>query len=57
MPKQENFFRTMTAQEYRNFSQAIQQAPQPKPAAAAATYAAVKKGSELPLRESVQLPT
>ena len=48
--KQENFYRTMTAQEYKNFSSALQNAPQPKKEAAAATYAS------LPLREQVILP-
>ena len=55
-PKQETFFRTMTAEEYRNFSAAVQTAPQPKPAAAVATIAAVERQKSLPLRENVMLP-
>ena len=35
--KQENFFRTMSAEEYKAFSTAIQDGPKPKPEAAAAT--------------------
>ena len=41
--KQENFFRTMTAQEYKNFSSAVQTAPQPKKEAAAAAVAALQR--------------
>lgn len=47
--KQENFFRTMTAQEYKAFSAAVSTAPQPKKEAAIATAAAT-------LRENVMLP-
>ena len=50
------FFRTMTAEEYRNFSGALKTAPQPTPQAAAATAAAVEKTMETPLRQSVALP-
>ncbi len=53
--KQESFFRTMTAEEYRNFSTVIQDAPQPKPAAAAATVLAVERQAT-PLRETVLVP-
>ena len=55
-PKQENFFRTMTAEEYRNFSTAVQSAPQPKPAAAAATVKAVEQQLHGSLQETVFLP-
>ena len=55
-PKQENYFRTMTAAEYKNFSAAIQNAPQPAKAAAAATVAAVERQNALPIREQVQIP-
>ena len=55
-PKQENFFRTMTAQEYKTFTQVIQEAPQPNPAPAAATVAAVEKSTPLPLRQNIVLP-
>ena len=47
--KQENFFRTMTAQEYKAFTSAVSSAPQPKKEAAIATAAAT-------LRENVILP-
>ena len=55
--KQESFFRTMTAEEYRNFSAAVKNAPQPAPAAAKATVQAIRQDSvALPLRETVMLP-
>ena len=54
-PRQENFFRTMTAEEYKNFSTAIKQAPQPKKEAAAATAAKVEEAT-LPMRQSIILP-
>ena len=40
--KQENFFRTMTPQEFKTFSAAIQDAPQPKKEATLATAMAVE---------------
>ncbi len=53
-PKQENFFRTMTAQEYKNFSAAVAQAPKPNPEAA---IAAAKMIERTPVfHQSVQLP-
>ncbi|MBE6917191.1 MAG: DNA mismatch repair endonuclease MutL [Ruminococcaceae bacterium] len=55
-PKQESFFRTMNAEEFRNFSAAMQDAPQPKPAAAAATYHAVESQHSLPVRDSAAAP-
>ncbi len=55
--KQESFFRTMTAEEYRNFSTAVKTAPQPTPAAAKATVQAIKQDSIfIPLRETTMLP-
>ena len=56
-PKQESFFRTMTPQEYKNFSAAVKDAPRPTPYAAAATIAAVERTPLPPLREKVTLPT
>jgi len=56
VPKQQSFFRTMTADEYRNFSTAIQSAPQPKVSAAAATAAAVEQQMHSSLRETVLTP-
>jgi len=52
---QQNFFRTMTAEEYKHFSTAIAQAPQPKKEAAAATAAKLPSAS-FAVRESVMLP-
>ena len=49
-PKPETTFRTMTAQEYKNFTAAIQTAPKPNPAAAVATVAAVEKTATTTLR-------
>ena len=51
--KQENFFRTMTPAEYKTFSAALQNAPQPKKEAAAATLGAMKQSGSLPLRENI----
>ena len=53
-PKQD-FFRTMTAEEFKTFSAAITDAPQPKPEAAKATAAAVERAS-IPVREPVLIP-
>ena len=54
--KKETFFRTMTAEEYRNFSQAVRSAPQPKPEAASAAAAKVERSESVPVREHVILP-
>ena len=55
-PKQESFFRTMNPQEYKNFTSAIREAPQPQKQAAAATVKAVTDSKSLPIREQVILP-
>jgi len=55
-PKQENFFRTMTAEEYKTFSGAMKDAPKPKPAAAIATAAKVERSAQLPVRETASIP-
>ena len=55
-PKQENFFRTMTAEECKTFSAAVQDAPKPQPKAAAATAAKVEQQMHTPLRETVLVP-
>ena len=55
-PKQENFFRTMTTEEYKTFSQAVKEAPKPSPLAAAATAAAVERSVQKPVKEQVILP-
>ena len=54
--RQDGFFRTMTAEEYKTFSTALKDAPQPKPEAAAATLKKVERPAALPLRETVILP-
>ena len=54
--KQEGFFRTMTAEEYKTFSTALTDAPKPKQAAAMATAAKVERTVTTPVRESVMLP-
>ena len=55
-PKQENFFRTMTAEEYKTFSTVLQDAPQPKQEAAIATAAKVERTAVPVVRESVMTP-
>ncbi len=55
-PKQENFFRTMTPQEFKQFSAAVKDAPKPSPLAAAATAMAVERTAIPPIREQVILP-
>ena len=54
--KAEPFFRTMTAQEYKNFSEAVSTAPKPQPQAAASTVRAVAEQQTLPLHEDVRIP-
>ena len=56
-PKQQTFFRTMTAEEYKTFFGVLKDAPQPKKEAAAQTVAAVERQMSAPLRESVLIPT
>ena len=51
------FFRTMTTEEFKNFSTAIKDAPKPQPAAAAATVAKVERPAVSPLREDRIIPT
>ena len=55
-PKKEPFFRTMTPAEYKTFSTVLQDAPKPKPEAAAATLSKIERPASLPLRETVILP-
>ena len=55
-PKQQSFFRTMTAEEYKTFSAAIADAPKPNPVAAAAAAAKVER-TPIPVRETVITPT
>lgn len=55
-PRKEPFFRTMSAEEYKTFSAALQDAPQPKQPAAAAAARKIPKADNMPLREFVMLP-
>ena len=57
VPKQENFFRTMTTQEFKNFSSAVKEAPKPAPLAASATAAAVERTAGPVIRENITIPT
>ncbi|MBQ2927281.1 MAG: DNA mismatch repair endonuclease MutL [Oscillospiraceae bacterium] len=50
------FFRTMRTEEYKTFSTALKDAPQPKKESAAATLAKIERPASLPLRESVMIP-
>ena len=55
---QENgFFRTMTPAEFKTFSAAVTQAPQPKPEAAIATAMKVERTAVATMRETVMIPT
>ena len=49
--KQESFFRTMTTQEFKQFSAVIENAPKPQPKAAMATAAAVERAIPPLVRE------
>ena len=55
--KKEPFFRTMTLEEYKTFSTAVQTAPQPKKEAAVATAAAIERQSLPPLAETILKPS
>ena len=55
--KKEPFFRTMSTEEYKTFSTAIQDAPQPKKEAAIATAAKVEQVAVPVLRENIIRPT
>ena len=54
--EQKSFFRTMTAEEYKNFSAAVMEAPKPKQETAAATVLAVERERSIPVRETVLTP-
>ncbi len=56
VPKKDNFFRTMTPEEYKTFSTALKDAPQPKKEAAIAAAAKIERPANMPIREFVQLP-
>ena len=54
--KQESFFRTMNAEEYKTFTAALKDAPRPKQEAAAAVLQKMERPTAMPLRETVILP-
>ena len=54
--KKDPFFRTMTTEEYKTFSAALEKAPQPKRETAVATAAKVERTVSLPVREQVAVP-
>ena len=54
-PKKD-FFRTMTAEEYKAFSSALSEAPQPKKEAAVAAASQIRHPANMPLREYVTIP-
>ncbi len=54
--KKDNFFRTMTAEEYKKFSQALTDAPQPKREAVIAAAAKIERPAPSQVRETVVLP-
>ena len=55
--RKEPFFRTMTAEEYKTFSTALNDAPQPKQEAAAAAAAKIERSAAGPVREYIMTPT
>ena len=55
--RKEPFFRTMTAEEYKTFSTALKDAPQPKQEAAAAAAAKIERSAAGPVREYIMTPT
>ena len=55
-PKPDSFFRTMTPAEFKNFSAAVKEMPQPKPAAAVATAAAVERAAPMQVCDEVLRP-
>ena len=55
-PKQD-FFRTMTPAEYKQFSAAVAEAPQPRIERAILTAAMVERNAPAPVREHIEIPT
>jgi len=55
--KQDNFFRTMTAAEYKTFSNALKDGPKPTAEAARATLTAMESPKVLPVKDTVVIPT
>ena len=55
-PKQEQFFRTMTAEEFKVFHEAMKDAPQPRHENAVAAAARVERSAAAPVRETAFIP-
>ena len=55
-PRQDNFYRTMTTEEFKTFSSVLKDAPQPKQTAAVATAKAISQTNAV-LRQSVTIPS
>lgn len=55
--KQESFYRTMTASEFKTFSSALTDAPQPKTERAIATISKLEQSAPIPVRETVVFPS
>ena len=56
LPRPEQTFRTMTAEEYRAFATALEQAPQPSPEQAQKTLDAMEDWGQLRLAQPVMMP-
>jgi len=54
--KEETFFRTMTPAQFKTFSAAIAEAPQPKKEAAMATAALLERPAPMPVKEQILTP-
>ena len=54
--KEETFFRTMTPAQFKTFSAAIAEAPQPKKEAAMATAALLERPAPIPVKEQILTP-
>ncbi len=55
--KPDSFFRTMTPAEYKTFSEALKDAPQPKKETAMSAAARIERPANMPLREFVRMPS
>ena len=56
LPPKQDFFRTMSSSEYRDFSTALKDAPRPRTQTAAATAVKVEQQRHAALRETVMTP-
>ncbi len=55
-PKQENFFRTMTPEEYKAFAGAMKNPPQPKPEAAQKVAVRLEEAKTIAVKETITIP-